>query len=197
MHVGFHGEGNHSRFFSIMYSEKGSSLFWGGTACIEGISKIGLMPPITRIRWTSLPQVGRPRSGSSAVFMIVIRKRLPCPARYREATGRPHRGDTSRTKFNNTANYTKWRWTVKIAIWDCTLAGPFSFFYIKTKAHYKEVRSQRKYYHDQRTNLNLTRMIRFSFLRVSCWGNSCRLKNYRVCLTTSLYSLLIFFVFLL
>ena len=78
-----------------------------------------------------------------------------------------------------------------------TLAGPFSFFYIKTNAHYKDVRSQRKYYHDQRTNLNLTRMIRFYFLRVSCWENTCRLENYRVCLTTSLYSLLIFFVFLL
>jgi hypothetical protein len=70
-------------------------------------------------------------------------------------------------------------------------------FYIKTKAQYKDVKGQRKYYHDQRTNLNLTRMIRFYFLRVSCWENTCRLKNYRVCLTTSLYSLLIFFVFLL
>ena len=73
----------------------------------------------------------------------------------------------------------------------------FLHFYIKTQNYHKDVKGQRKYYHDQKTNLNLTRMIRFFLLTVSCREIPCRMKKQRVCLAISLYSLLNFFVFLL
>ena len=73
----------------------------------------------------------------------------------------------------------------------------FLHFYIKTQNYHKDVKGQRKYYHDQKTNLNLTRMIQFFFLRVSGWENSCRFENSRVCLANNHYSQLNFFVFLL
>ena len=73
----------------------------------------------------------------------------------------------------------------------------FTFFFIKIYAHYRNGGSQRKYYHDQTTNLNLILLIRFFFFGSVMSGYNRRMKKERVCLATSLYSQLNFFVFLL
>ena len=145
-----------------------------------------------QVRWMPPPPMGCPRGGS----VTKNSKKTPCPPSLRETL---RRGSfVERTIFMNRM------WTKSIhvcfsraVIWDCTVAGPFCFFYIKTQTHHKDVKGQRKYYHYQRTNLNLIQMIRFFFFSSVMSGYSCRMKKERVCLATSLYSQLNFFVFLL
>ena len=78
-----------------------------------------------------------------------------------------------------------------------TRSWTFLLFYIKNESSREGGGSQRKYYHDQTTNLNLILLIRFFFFGSVMSGYTRRIKKERVCLTTSLYSQLNFFVFLL
>ena len=75
----------------LLNKKKNHRCFLVGNACIERITKGGLIPPTSKYDERRRPSNGRPRGGSGAVIKCDSKNALPSEDQ-NEAAGRPQKG---------------------------------------------------------------------------------------------------------